>query len=93
MKDIVLITISANTTHNKGFLNVFILTAKELPLTLVLAPLNFHTLSTIIWDGLEEANFSSAGLAGLFLIILISIPTYLSIHTEDIKVKFSSHKK
>ena len=77
----------------KGFLNVFILTAKELPLTLVLAPLNFHTLSTIIWDGLEEANFSSAGLAGLFLIILISIPTYLSIHTEDIKVKFSSHKK
>ena len=76
----------------KGLLNVFILTAKELPVTLVLAPLNFHTLSTVIWDGLEEANFSSAGLAGLLLIIIIAIPTYLSIHTEDIKVKFSKNK-
>ena len=76
----------------KGLLNVFILTAKELPVTLVLAPLSFHTLSTVIWDGLEEANFSSAGLAGLLLIIIISIPTYLSIHTEDIKVKFSKNK-
>ena len=76
----------------KGLLNVFILTAKELPVTLVLAPLNFHTLSTVIWDGLEEASFSSAGLAGLLLIIIIAIPTYLSVHTEDIKVKFSKNK-
>ena len=46
----------------KGFLNVFILTAKELPVTLILAPLNFYTLSTVIWDNLEEANFSAAGI-------------------------------
>ena len=73
----------------KGFLNVFILTAKELPVTLILAPLNFHTLSTVIWDNLEEANFSAAGIGSFLLILIISIPTYLSVHAEDIKIKFS----
>ena len=77
----------------KGFLNVFILTAKELPVTLILAPLNFNTLSTVIWDNLEEANFSTAGIAGLLLIIIITIPTYLSIHIDDIKIKFINIKK
>ena len=74
----------------KGFLNIFILTAKELPVTLILAPLNFHTLSTLIWDNLEEANFSYAGIYGLLLIIIIAIPTYLSIHIDEIKIKFSN---
>ena len=77
----------------KGFLNVFILTAKELPVTLILAPLNFNTLSTVIWDNLEEANFSTAGVAGFLLIIIITIPTYLSIHIDDIKIKFINKKK
>ena len=77
----------------KGFLNVFILTAKELPVTLILAPLNFHTLSTIIWDNLEEANFSTAGVASFLLILIISIPTYLSVHVENIKIKFSNTNK
>ena len=77
----------------KGFLNVFILTAKELPVTLILAPLSFHTLSTVIWDNLEEANFSAAGIGSFLLILIISIPTYLSVHVEDIKIKFSKTNK
>ena len=77
----------------KGFLNVFILTAKELPVTLILAPLNFYTLSTVIWDNLEEANFSAAGIGSFLLILIISIPTYLSVHVEDIKIKFSKTNK
>ena len=77
----------------KGLLNVFILTAKELPVTLILAPLNFHTLSTVIWDNLEEANFSTAGVGSFLLILIISIPTYLSVHVEDIKIKFSNTNK
>jgi len=77
----------------KGFLNVFILTAKELPVTLILAPLNFYTLSTVIWDNLEEANFSTAGVGSFLLILIISIPTYLSVHVENIKIKFSHTNK
>ena len=63
----------------KGFLNVFILTAKELPVTLILAPLNFYTLSTVIWDNLEEANFSAAGIGSFLLILIISMNVQMMI--------------
>ncbi len=74
-------------------LHVFILTSKELPVTLILATLNFHTLSTVMWDNLEEANCSTAGVGSFLLILIISIPTYLSVHVEDIKIKFSNTNK
>ena len=52
---------------------VFIDIAKELPLTLILRPFNFDTLSTYTYDLINQAQFYQSSLPSL-LIILISCP-------------------
>jgi iron(III) transport system permease protein len=47
---------------------VFLTTMKELPATLLLAPIGFRTLSTSIWTGAAEGFFAEAAAAALLLI-------------------------
>ncbi|MBS21688.1 MAG: iron ABC transporter permease [Chloroflexi bacterium] len=53
---------------------VFLITMKELPAVLLLAPLDFHTLTTAIWSLSSEAFFAKAAIPSLLLIFLSSIP-------------------
>lgn len=50
---------------------------KELPATLLLAPIGFETLSVKIWTGTESALFADASLACLVLILTSGILTWL----------------
>ena len=45
---------------------------KELPLTLMLAPLDFTTLSMNVWDKTTEALFADAAPYALALIVISS---------------------
>lgn len=50
---------------------------KELPATLLLAPAGFQTLAMKIWQASESAFFSDAAIAGLILIALSGVLTWL----------------
>lgn len=56
---------------------VFLTTMKELPATLILSPLGFKTLATIVWSAVSEAFFAQAAAPALLLILLSSVPTAL----------------
>lgn len=49
---------------------VFVTTAKELPATLVLAPLDVETLATRLWSSMEEAQLAQAAGASLLLLLI-----------------------
>ena len=53
---------------------VFLLTMKELPATLIWAPVGFDTLATSIWAASTEAFFARAAAPALLLILVSSIP-------------------
>jgi iron(III) transport system permease protein len=50
---------------------------KELPATLLLAPIGFETLSVKIWTGTQSALFADASLACLVLILTSGVLTWL----------------
>ncbi len=54
-----------------GSMLVFITTAKELPATLLLAPLNVETLGTRLWSAMEEVYFTVAAAAAIWLLGLV----------------------
>lgn len=54
---------------------VFLMTMKELPATLILSPIGFKTLATVIWDSSVDAFFARTAAASLLLILLAGIPT------------------
>jgi iron(III) transport system permease protein len=56
---------------------VFITTMKELPATLLLAPIGFETLAVRVWSASSEAFFARAALPALVLIALSSLPLLL----------------
>ena len=56
---------------------VLLSTMKELPATLLLAPIGFQTLAVRIWTATESAFFADASLASLALIILSGFLTWL----------------
>jgi iron(III) transport system permease protein len=56
---------------------VFLTTMKELPLTLILSPIGFRTLSTAVWGNISEAFFAQAAVPALLLILVSSIPLAL----------------
>ena len=47
---------------------------KELPATLILAPIGFKTLATSIWSAAEAAFFAQAAAPALLLILASSVP-------------------
>ena len=57
-----------------GASQVFLLTMKELPATLILSPTGFSTLATSVWSFTSEAFFARAAMPSLLLIILSGIP-------------------
>jgi iron(III) transport system permease protein len=56
---------------------VFLTTMKELPATLILAPIGFETLAVRVWSASSEAFFARAALPALLLIALSSLPLLL----------------
>ncbi|MBI4219138.1 MAG: iron ABC transporter permease [Chloroflexi bacterium] len=58
-----------------GAAMVFLLTMKELPATLILSPLGFHTLATQVWSAASEAFFAKAAVPAIMLVVVSGIPT------------------
>jgi iron(III) transport system permease protein len=61
---------------------VFLTTMKELPATLLLAPLGFDTLATSIWTATSEAFFARAAAPALLLVLVSALPMYLLVVRE-----------
>ena len=69
-----------------GGLLVFLLTLKELPLTMILSPLNFDSLALKVWGYASEAFFAEAALPALILILLSGpASAYLVLRRNDIE--------
>jgi len=56
---------------------VMLSTIKELPITLLLSPIGFSTLSTNIWASYEEGFYAATGLASLVLVAMSAILTWI----------------
>lgn len=59
---------------------VFLTTVKELPCTLILAPLDYDTLATSLWSHTAEAAFDQAAFPALVLLALSALSTALTLH-------------
>jgi iron(III) transport system permease protein len=57
-----------------GFGLVFLTAMKELPATLLLAPIEFTTLATQVWGATNEALFDRAAGPALAIVALSSLP-------------------
>jgi iron(III) transport system permease protein len=55
---------------------------KELPATLLLAPLGFDTLATSIWTATSEAFFARAAAPALLLVLFSALPMYVLVVRE-----------
>lgn len=70
-----------------GGLLIFLLTLKELPLTMILSPLNFDSLALKVWGYASEAFFAQAALPALVLILLSGpVSAYLVLRRNDIEL-------
>ncbi len=56
---------------------VLLATMKELPATLLLAPIGFETLATRVWSATDSGSLARAGLASLALVALTAVLTWL----------------
>lgn len=57
-----------------GGLLVFLTAIKELPVTLLLSPIGYRTLPTLVWSNISEAFFARAAAPTLLLLLLSSVP-------------------
>ncbi|MGI9649516.1 MAG: ABC transporter permease [Acidimicrobiia bacterium] len=55
---------------------VLLSTLKELPATLILAPVGFETLATRIWNAAEDGFFAEVGITALVLVVLSAALTW-----------------
>ena len=65
-----------------GFALVFLTAMKELPATILLAPIEFDTLATEIWSASSAAFFARAAAPALILILVASLPLALLVARE-----------
>lgn len=65
-----------------GAMLVFLTAIKELPATLLLAPIGFDTLATQIWKATENVAFSDAAIDSLAL-LLVSIGSTLLLLSQE----------
>jgi iron(III) transport system permease protein len=56
---------------------VLLSTLKELPMTLLLAPIGLQTLATTIWNAAEEGFYAEVGITSLVLILLSGVLTWM----------------
>ncbi len=62
---------------------VFLTAMKELPATLLLAPIGFKTLATAVWSSVSEAFFAAAAAPALLIILMSSLPmTFLMLREQ-----------
>ncbi len=66
-----------------GAAMVFLTAMKELPATLLLAPIGFKTLATMVWSSVSEAYFATAAAPALLIILLSSVPMTIFILREQ----------
>lgn len=64
---------------------VLLSTLKELPATLLLAPIGFETLATTIWNAAEDGFFAEVGITSLVLVLLSGILTWLFVLRRDLR--------
>jgi iron(III) transport system permease protein len=67
-----------------GGLLVFLTVMKELPITLLLSPIGFNTLTTEIWSATSEAFFTRAALPSLLLVVLSAVAVVLTLRREAV---------
>ena len=65
---------------------VLLSTLKELPATLLLAPIGFETLATLIWSAAEDGFFAEVGITSLVLILLSGLLTWVFVLRHELKV-------
>ncbi|HEX9966583.1 MAG TPA: iron ABC transporter permease [Solirubrobacterales bacterium] len=56
---------------------IFLHAMKELPATLILAPLGFETLATDIWTQTSFGFYEASALPALLLLVVAAVPVYL----------------
>jgi iron(III) transport system permease protein len=56
---------------------IFLHAMKELPATLILAPLGFETLATDIWTQTSFGFYEASALPALLLLVVAALPVYL----------------
>lgn len=62
---------------------VFLTAMKELPATLILAPIGFKTLATAVWSAVSEAFFAQAAAPALLIVLMSSLPMTFFILREQ----------
>jgi len=65
-----------------GMLLVFLTAIKELPITVLLAPIGFDTLATQIWSSTSEAFFARAALPSLILVAMSAVAVIVMMQRE-----------
>ena len=65
-----------------GVMLVFLTAIKELPATLLLAPIGFETLATEIWKATENVSFGDAA-AGSLVMLLVSMGATLVVLSQE----------
>jgi iron(III) transport system permease protein len=70
---------------------VFLTAMKELPATLLLAPLGFKTLAVAVWSAVSEAFFAAAAAPALLIVLLSSLPMTFFILREQASEHRTDH--
>ena len=64
---------------------VLLSTLKELPATLLLAPIGFETLATRIWNAAVDGFFAEVGVASLVLILVSGVLTWVFVLRRELR--------
>ncbi len=64
---------------------VFLTAIKELPVTLLLAPIGFNTLATHIWKATQSVSYSDAAAAALLMLLISMSSTFLLLSQSHYK--------
>ncbi|MBD6618140.1 iron ABC transporter permease [Komarekiella sp. 'clone 1'] len=68
-----------------GAVLVFLTAIKELPATMLLAPIGFDTLAVQIWQATENVDFADAAAASLAMLLVSMGSTLLVLSQENVK--------
>ncbi len=63
---------------------VLLSTLKELPATLILAPIGFETLATVIWTAAQDGFYAEVGITSLVLIALSAVLTWMLVLRREL---------
>lgn len=66
-----------------GVALVFLTTMKELPITLLLAPIGYDTLATRIWSASNEAFYARAAAPALVLVLISALSLIYILEPDD----------